>query len=102
MFKLVKNDLFNISNRLKSIDKKYFVVYNTSKHRYEVHYNRAKNTYELTIPYKNLDARTINLVFSTKLENQKQIYQKIEQENQLLEQKNKVQALENLRRVYEC
>ena len=25
MFKLIKNDLFNIVNRLKSIDKKYFV-----------------------------------------------------------------------------
>ena len=102
MFKLIKNDLFNIVNRLKSIDKKYFVVYNTKKHKYEVHYSRAKNTYELTVPYKNLDARTINLVLSTKIENQKQIYEKIEQENQMLEQKNKVQALENLRRVYEC
>lgn len=102
MFKfLIKTDLFNIVNRLKSIDKNYFVMYNTKKHKFEVHYKRAKNTYELTVPYNKLDARTINLVQSTKIENQKQIYQQIEQQNQILEQKNKSQILENLRRVYD-
>ena len=103
MFKfLIKNDLFNVVNRLKSIDKKYFVVYNCKNHKYEVHYKRAKNTYELTVPYDKLDSRTISLVLSTKIENQRDIFEKMEKENQLLEQKNKTQILENLRRVYEC
>ncbi|MGN1213218.1 MAG: hypothetical protein ACI4TZ_04165 [Christensenellales bacterium] len=103
MFKfLIKNDLFNIVNRLKSIDKKYFIVYNCKKHKYEVHYRRAKNTYELTVPYDKLDARTISLVQKTKIENQRQFLESIERENQILQQKNKNEILENLRRVYEC
>lgn len=103
MFKfLIKNDVFNVANRLKSIDKNYFVIYNSNRQKYEVHYKRSGNTYELTVPYDQLDARTIKLVHTSKVENQKQIFENLEKQNALFEQANKKAILENTRRIYEC
>ena len=68
-YQIIKNDIFNIAKRLKSIDKKYFIVFNSDRNKYEVHYARAKNTYELTIPYDTLDARTIDFVLKTRIQN---------------------------------
>lgn len=99
---IVKNDIFNISNRIKSIDKKYYIVYNHNKNRYEVHYNRAHNTYELSVPYKILDARTIDLVLKTKIQHQKEILEQIEQDNLKLTQKKQKEVIEKVREKYEC
>lgn len=101
MYTKIKNDIFNISNRLKSINKKYFIVYNYKKNRYEVHFERARNTYELAVPYKVLDARTIDLVLKTKIENQKDIYQQIENSNLSLQKEKQKQVIQNLRSKYE-
>jgi hypothetical protein len=98
----IKTDLFNISNRLKSIDKKYFVVFNTQKNCYEIHYRRAKNTYELTVPFGTLDARTVQFVQKTKIENSKQIYEEIEKANQKAVEANQKKTLEQTyRSIYE-
>ena len=99
---IVKRDLFNISNRIKSIDRKYFIVFNKVKNKYEIHYDRIKNTYELTIPYNELDARTVNLVLKTRIENKKALLEQMEQENLKLEKEQQKQILEKLNRsIYE-
>lgn len=102
IYQVIENDLFNISKRIKAIDKKYFVVFNKTKHKFEVHYSRSKNTYELTIPYKTLDARAVDFVLKTRVQNQQRIIDEIEKSNQELERKNTQRILENAnRRLYE-
>ena len=99
---VIKRDVFDIVKRLKSIDTKYFVIYNFERHKFEVHYARAKNTYELTIPYDTLDARTINFVLRTRIQNRKKIFEEIENSNKKLEQQNIKNLIEKIdRRIYE-
>ena len=98
---VIKNDLFDISNRLKSIDKNYFVVFNTAKQKYEIHYKRAKNTYELTLPFNFLDARTIDFVQKTRMENKELIFAEMEKANLKIEAENKNKILNKIGEIYE-
>ena len=85
IYQVIESDLFDISKRIKSINPKYFVVYNKKRKKFEVHYRREKNTYELTIPYDELDARAVDFVQKTRIENQKKILDEIEKNNKKLE-----------------
>ena len=98
----IKSDVFDIAKRIKSIDKNYFVVLNKTKNRFEVHYKRNKNTYELTIPYKTLDARAVEFVRKTAVQNKEKIFEEIEKSNEKLERQNTKNMIENLSRsIYE-
>lgn len=98
---VIKSDLFDISNRIKSIDKKYYIVFNLQNGKYEVHYKRTKNTYELTLPFTELDARTIEYVQKTKIENQKKLIAEMENQNALLEAENVKKILKKAGEVYD-
>lgn len=63
---LVEHDLFDIVKRIKSIDKNYYVIFNTKRKKYEIHYNRKFSSYELTVPFYRLDCRTVELVLKTR------------------------------------
>jgi hypothetical protein len=72
----IENDLYDIANRLKSIDSGYFVVYDISRQKYEVHNSsNIGNTYCLTVPYEYLDARTVALVYKTRRERFDKIFE---------------------------
>ena len=101
IYKVIENDLFDISNRIKAIDKKYYVVYNITRKKFEVHYKRSSNTYELTIPYDALDARAVWFVLKTRMQNKKAIFEEIEKSNEKLEKQNTKKIIENVnRRIY--
>lgn len=89
MYKIeIKNDMFDIVKRLKSIDNSYFVMYDKKFSRYELHSNdQVGSTYTLTIPYQNLDKRTIDYVLKTRRENYEKLIKEMELNNQKLEQK---------------
>lgn len=100
---VVENDMFDIANRLKKIDDKYFIVRNFVKHRYEVHYKRNFNSLELVVPYDILDERTIYLVLKTRMENRHKILEEMEKENKKLEmEKIKKQKEKIMERFEEC
>lgn len=88
MYKIkIKNDLYNICKRLKSIDKKYFILYDKAKNKFEIHNsNQPFSTYCLTIPYDKLDKRTIDYVLKTKNENFDKILKEIENSNKRIEE----------------
>lgn len=72
----IENDVFDIAHRLKSIDSGYFVVYDTVRQKYEVHNTgNIGNTYCLTVPYKSLDARVVDLVNKTRKERFDKIFE---------------------------
>lgn len=81
----IYEDVFDITTRLKEIDKDYFVVFNTQKNKYEVHNKSQKNTYCLSVPFSGLDSRTIDLTLKTRRENIDKILKEIEQNNEKIE-----------------
>ena len=98
----INDNLYDVVNRIKQIDSKYFVLFNIEKKKFEVHYQRAKNTYELTLPFDELDARAVYYVQKTKIENQQRLYAEMKAQNQKLEKEKQERQIELLqRRVYE-
>ena len=91
------HDVYEISKRIKKIDKDYYVVYNTSKHKFEIHNSSQQgSSYCVTIPYENLDERTLKYVRSTMSTNIDEILDKIENDNKLRESTNKTSAFSNI------
>jgi hypothetical protein len=85
IYQIISSDLFDVVKRIKQIDKKYFVVFNHKRNKFEVHYQRSKNTYELTIPFDELDARAVYFVLKTRMQNQKKLLAEIEESNKKLQ-----------------
>lgn len=83
---IIKDDLFGIVNRLKKIDRDYFVLFNHKNNKYELH-NKAQlgNTYCLTFPYKTLDYRAITHTLKTSVRNCEKIFYEIDKVNESIE-----------------
>ena len=93
----LSSDVYNISKRVKEIDKNYFVLYNTSNAKFEIHNSKQiGSTYCLTLPFKQLDERTLNYIHQTKSENIEKILAKIENDNNIKESAEKTSTLSNI------
>ena len=96
----IESDVYNISKRVKNIDKDYYVVFNTSTSKFQIHNSsQIGSSYCLTLPYKELDERTLNYINKTKSENIEKIISKIEQENEIRESAEKSSTFSN---IYDC
>lgn len=96
----IENDVFDITKRLKEIDKSYCVKFNTGANRFEVHSSeQKKGSYCFTIPYGQLDERTLDYAQKTRFENFEKIMQEIEKDNLLLEEKTTKQQIELLKEM---
>lgn len=90
-------DVYNISKRVKEIDKYYYVVYDTSKNKFEIHNSKQiGSTYCLTLPFKCLDERCLNYINKTKSENIEKILNEIDNLNNIKESADKTSALNNV------
>ena len=78
----IKEDLFNIAQRLKEIDGRYILYRNLRLNRFEIHANGAL---QIVVPYAELDARTLSLVRSTRLEYADKLIRQIDKENDMLQ-----------------
>lgn len=95
----IYSDVYNISKRIKNIDKDYFVVYDTTRNKFEIHNtSQIGSSYCLTTPYNCLDERTIEYVQKTRSTNIDKILEKIENDNRIKESAEKTSALNH---VYE-
>lgn len=82
----IKTDLFDIAWQLRRIDDGYRIFYNPMLSRYEVHNLSQKlNTLCLVVPYDCLDARTLRLVYATRVQNAEKLFKEIEENNEKLE-----------------
>lgn len=89
----ITSDVFNISQRIKEIDKNYYIIINTNKDCFEIHNSQQINsTYCLTIPFKELDERVLEYVRKTQCENIDDIIEEIEKTNNKLESAKKTSA----------
>jgi hypothetical protein len=96
---IIRSNVFDIPERLKEIDSKYFVVRNHKKGYFEIHYgepvqNRAHETLQLCVGYPELDARTLQLVRETRIENAKELIEEMERQNEKIKQDNENKALD--------
>ena len=92
----VTADLYDIARRLREIDPDYRVWYSYRKHKYEIHnVGQRGDTYALTVPYGELDERTLRLVRRTRAENAAEFIREIERKNAALRK-------EKVRKVAEC
>lgn len=81
-FEIIENDLFNISNRLKQIDKNYLLVRNKLKKRFELWYNSCVPRLELVFKTNRIDKRMIDFVNSTRIENIDKIIKEMDKTNE--------------------
>lgn len=92
---MIKNDLFNISYRLKNIDSGYFVIFNKNKDRYEVHNKKqGRDTFCFCCDKKILDKSVLDKAFKTNIRNVNKIIKEIEENNLALERKNNEKIME--------
>ncbi|MES0334796.1 MAG: hypothetical protein SFH39_00340 [Candidatus Magnetobacterium sp. LHC-1] len=82
-YKVVETSVYNIPERLKEIDPSYFVMFNRFTGNYEVHStaNKGRNTYCLSVPYAELDCRTLDLVNRTRIANMDKLIKEMELAN---------------------
>lgn len=87
--RLVKGDMYDIARRIKEVEEGYFIVFNTRNEKYEVHstFNKGWNTYCFTVPYDQLDIRTLHLCRETSLAlHGDNILKNMEAENEKIDQ----------------
>ncbi len=94
-------NVYDIPQRLRELDPGYFVLRNHEAKTFEIHHkDQPHNTYCLTVPYEELDERTLQLVRKTRISNIEKILLKMEETNQKLsEEQTKIpeEATEKLR-----
>ena len=98
----IDSDVFNICERIKEIDKHYFIVFSTQRNRYEIHNSSQRGgSYCLTVPYSFLDERTLKLVEESRVENIDEILNKIKLSNELKESAEKTCAFNQFNELVE-
>ena len=84
----IKTNVYFIPERLRDIDSNYFVVFNTDRGKFEVHYKgQPGGTYCFTVPYEELDSRTIELLHQTRVEHSEKIISDMDRYNEQLEKR---------------
>ncbi len=97
----IKNDLFNIVNRLKQIDENYFVLFNLKNKKFELHNKMQGNkTYCLTFPFNTLDERAVEHAYKTSVKNASKIFFEIETQNKKIEEKSKQKILDECADIF--
>lgn len=94
----VTNDLFDISSRIKSINPAYKVYYNGQTDKFEVHDTSKPQgkTLAFVVPYKELDARTLDFAQFTRVQNAEKIFAEVEEHNRKLQRDSAYAATQNL------
>ncbi len=78
----VVTNVFWIPERLREIDDGYFVLRNHQTKKFEIHHRgQPHNTYCLTVPYDELDERTLHLVRKTRICNAEKLLAEMEEQN---------------------
>ena len=93
----IMHDVFDISKRIKYIDMNYYIVFNTSKQKFEVHNsNQIGSSYCLTLPFSELDERVLDYVRKTQSINIDEILQNLENDNNIRESANQTSAFSTI------
>lgn len=82
----VTNDLFDIADRLKSINDGYRVFYNADSGKYEVHhFGQGGSSLAFVCPYDQLDCRTVEYARQTAIGRIDKLVKELDDHNAKLE-----------------
>lgn len=85
----IESDCLGIVDRIKSIDKDYFVMFDLDSGKFQLHnHSQGKKTYCLTFPFDCLDERAYLHTLKTRVQNSDKIFEEIDRQNALLEKKH--------------
>ena len=91
--------MYNITNRIKHIDKNYFIIFNYHNNKFEVHNsNQIGGSYCLTSPYEKLDSRLLDYVYLTSTNNSHNVIDMVEKN---IENRRKDYIDSNLKDIYQ-
>lgn len=91
----VFTDVFNVSGRLRELNKNYYLMYDVVTNRYEVHNDEYKPaTLAFSIPYDRLDARTVEYVAVQMGKRPYEVLEEIERNNERIEREYKERQLD--------
>lgn len=85
---IIEDSVYEIPKRLKEYDESFFVAFNNRNGKFEVHStDNLFETYCLTVPFNELDARTIDLVKrnDTKNKGAREIERELNEHNEKIE-----------------
>ncbi len=78
-------NVYFIPERLREMDEGYFVVRNHQTKTFEIHHaKQPHSTYCLTVPYSELDARTLELVKKTSISRMEHLLREMDSANEKL------------------
>lgn len=80
----INNDMFNIVQRIRDIDKNYYVLFNTKSRNYELHHKAQKYSSFCLNLGKTLDAKCVNKTLKTKSSNFVKIFNDLDFNNRLV------------------
>lgn len=97
---LVKSDVYDICNRIKKFDSSYYIVFNDATNKYEIYSSNLTKDVELisgrvlsyvcVLPFHQLDARVIQYLYDTSIENWESLIAEMDKSNKQLERNNEL------------
>ncbi len=94
---LIENDPLFIAQRLKEVDKSYFILFNLKEKRYEVHSTQQfGGSFCFSVKDDVLDERAIFYALKTRKEKMDEIIKQMDAENDKLQKKQLHSAVEKV------
>lgn len=90
----IRNDVFGIVDRIKSIDGEYRVYYDGDERKFCLYHRKDRL---LNFPYRELDERAVAYVVKTRRENIEQLLEEIDRNNE----KIRIDGLKHARDKFE-
>lgn len=85
----IESDVFDIAKRVKQINENYYILFDTSKQKFELHSKEQQNSYCFSYPFQNLDNRFLDLVYTTNIKYIDNIMEDIDNNNREIEKREK-------------
>ena len=93
----INNDLFDIASRVKEIDPRYEIYFETESQKFTLW---AEGKRQLTLPFENLDERALVYTRKTRIENMEEVIEEIDSSNEKHENDRLVRVQDKIEDEY--
>lgn len=92
----VQSDVYNISERIKAVDERFFIMFNRQTQKFEVHVKgQPATTYGCELPFDTLDARALEYVRKYSAARNRELAREIVEHNDRLAEAQSGKHIEN-------
>ncbi|MBO4539182.1 MAG: hypothetical protein J5781_02815 [Clostridia bacterium] len=93
----INNDLYDIASRVKEIDPRYEIYFETESQKFTLW---AAGKRQLTFPFENLDERALVYARKTRIENMEEVIKEIDSGNEKYEKDRLVRVQDKIEDEY--